>query len=60
MNRKIKSIVFKFLAVIIPFYVVYYSQLHDNQEKPEIKILWRYVFFGFLLYFLLAIIVCDF
>jgi len=42
----------KVSAFLLPFYFVFYGPLHDNPEKPKMKILWKYVFSGFLAYIL--------
>ena len=54
MKNKYLFTLLKVLAFVIPFYFVFYGPLHDN---PEMKILWKYVFSGFLAYIFLAIVV---
>jgi hypothetical protein len=54
MKNKYLFTLLKVLAFVIPFYFVFYGPLHDN---PEMKILWKYVFSGFLAYIFLAILV---
>lgn len=47
---KTRNTLFKIIALIIPFYFVYYWPLHEKQNKNEIKILWKYIFIGFVIY----------
>lgn len=47
---KVKLIVFKILALIIPFYFIYFPQLHEDSENHKIRQLWKYVIAGFALY----------
>jgi hypothetical protein len=52
MKNKCSFTFLKILALVIPFYFVYYSPLTENPENPKIKILWKYVLTGFLTYML--------
>ncbi len=56
MRKQWFEILMKILALIMPFYIVYYWGLHDQPEKPFEKSLWRYTIAGFCIY-LLAVIV---
>lgn len=57
MKNKYLFTLLKVLAFAIPFYFVFYGPLHDNPENPKMKILWKYVFSGFLAYILFFVIV---
>jgi len=46
----------KILAVIMPFYIVYYWVLHDHSEIPFAKSLWWHTIAGFCIYILSAIL----
>lgn len=48
--EKIKLTFFKILAIILPFYFVFYPLLHEKSGNPGIRKLWKYVLAGFLIY----------
>jgi hypothetical protein len=56
MRNKYSFTLLKILAFIIPFYFVYYGPLHEKREIEKIKVLWKYVLYGFLAYILALII----
>ena len=51
------DILLRISAFLLPFYFVFYGPLHDKPENPKIKILWKYVLFGFLAYLIFFIII---
>jgi len=55
--KKCDGHLLKVLAIIIPFYVVYYWRLSEQTQRKEIKTLWKYVIAGFLVYIILLIII---
>jgi len=56
LKEKTKNVIFKIVAVVIPFYFIYYWQLHEKQQNKEVKILWKYVMIGFFIY---CIFICG-
>ncbi|GGE40513.1 hypothetical protein GCM10010832_20780 [Psychroflexus planctonicus] len=57
MKNKYLFTLLKVLAIVIPFYFMFYGPLHDNPENPKMKILWKYVFSGFFAYALIIIMI---
>ena len=52
--------VMKFLALAIPFYIIYYWELHEHPEKPFVKSLRNYTLAGFCIYILATILHVNF
>jgi hypothetical protein len=46
----------KILALLLPFYLVYYAPLHQYPEDPDLRSLWTYVLLGFAGYLLGSIL----
>lgn len=55
-NNRISLTILKMVALIIPFYFVYYGSLHEEVDTPKMKALWRYVIIGMSVYGILAFI----
>lgn len=49
-------VILKSLALLLPLYFVFYSPLHETPKDPKVKILWRWVFMGFALYAVIALL----
>jgi hypothetical protein len=47
---ELKFFFLKALALVVPFYFVFYPPLHGQKENPKVRNLWAYVFIGFLVY----------
>lgn len=60
MRSRYFFIMLKVLALVLPFYLVYYGPLHERPGDPEMKALWKYVLLGFLGYVLLGIAIAIF
>ena len=48
--RKLNFVIFKMLAVFMPFYMVFMPRLYNDSANPEIKMLWKFVLAGFVIY----------
>jgi hypothetical protein len=48
--EEIKFSFLKVLALSMPFYFIYFPQLHEDTNNPNIRKLWKYILFGFLIY----------
>lgn len=51
------NIFLKISALLIPFSMVYYWELHECNNRLFVKSLWKYVMAGFGIYAILAIVV---
>jgi len=50
-------ILLKIFAVLLPFYFVFYDSIYANQENPKMKELLGYLAAGFILYFVIGVII---
>jgi len=56
MRKQWFKVVMKTLALLMPFYIIYYWGLHDQSEKPFERSLWRFTMLGFCIYLVAAIL----
>jgi len=57
MRNKPIRILLKISVLLIPFSMVYYWELHEFNNRPFAKSLWKYVIAGFGIYAVLAIVI---
>ena len=56
MKQRSLDILLKFSALLMPFTMVYYPELHDTNRKEFGISLWKYIITGFCMYFIFAIL----
>lgn len=54
--EKVKYSFLKVLALMIPFYFVYFPQLQEDSDNPKVKSLLKYILIGFSIYILSFVI----
>ncbi len=57
MRNKPFDLLLKISALLIPFNVVYYWELHETKNRLFANSLWKYVMAGFILYGIAAILI---
>ena len=46
----------KIVAFLLPVYFVYFGFLYEKPGSQNVKSLWKFVFLGFLMYFLAGLV----
>ncbi len=55
-KNSIYDILLKIFAFILPFYFVFYDRIYANHDEPKMKELTRYLIGGFVVYFIIGIV----
>ncbi len=55
-KNSIYDILLKIFAFILPFYFVFYDRINANHDEPKMKELTRYLIGGFVVYFIIGIV----
>jgi len=51
------SMLIKLAALVLPMYFVFYGPIHDKRADGKINPLWHFVFAGFAIYILVALLI---
>jgi len=44
------DVLLNFFAIIVPFYMIFYTPMHERHNEPKMKTLRKYVYLGFSAY----------
>lgn len=47
-SSKIQKYSLRLFALLIPYYVIYYTPLPENNPSKQSKILWKYIYLGII------------
>jgi hypothetical protein len=48
-NSKIQVFSLRLFALLIPYFVIYYPPLSEDNQSNQNKILWKFIYFGIIL-----------